>query len=772
MIEIYWRRRNKSNYTVCSEAIHADIETAHSADYSHTWMVSCQLKFAGSYKMVRTPSEFIAYLKDMIDTFGLDSGRRVFCYFHNLSFDFSYLLPWVQMCLPDYEDRSGLYDGRNRIITYTQGAFEFRCSYLLSSCSLEKWCEEMNAEHKKKVGLYDYDREIFQDSELDADSALYDEYDVLAMEDCLRAQMAAYKDTLASIPLTSTAYIRRILRNNCQCDPNYREDIFKRSMIDAESYSMLLQAYAGGYTHMNRYFKAKTIKADCINAWPSKKLYLDLRRKRLKHRDFRSHYPTQMRASKNHPLPWGKVDHFYSYEEREGYRRIYGHDMRIEDLFNMWPEYTTISMIRIKDMKLKDKSITMPFMQNSKMFNRSEGFRVMNDNGRALATFGEFTTYIDNLTLKIIYEQYDFEYCILKVDRFENMDTPLPIADVIDDLFKKKSDYKIEYKKYRKKYGENDERTINALFNLNQSKKLLNAIYGCCSTAIVRAEDDIDWIAYYQHRVEDPYTSERATTLQEKQKKIDKFYKSRNSFLPYQIGVMICSSARFELYEYITTIGYENILYGDTDSLFYITDDDIEARVEALNREKHAAAPYIVNSKGEEVYYDVFEEEPDILSFRGLHSKCYAVTQETEDGVELVATIAGVPKRTIIGMNGEEPIYLTREEEMSGITSEDKIRAEKEYVELCKKDPAAKKKILYDPEKGINNLKEGYKFTVNTGFSAKYIIEPEAGVIEVDGHMVETSGGCIIRKLPEKIIHDYNTMEFDVKFSDLYMEGI
>lgn len=768
MIEIYWRRRNKSKYTVCSEAIHADIETAHDKAFEHTWMVSCQLKFAGSYKMVRTPSEFIAYLQDMIDTFELGPSRKIFCYFHNLSFDFSYLLPWVQMYLPDYEDHSGLYDGRNRIITYSQGAFEFRCSYLLSSCSLEKWGEEMNAEHRKKVGLYDYDREVFQDTEIDEDSALYDEYDVLTMEDCLRAQMDAYGDTLASIPLTSTAYIRRILRNNCQCDPSYRDDIFLRSRIDAESYSMLLQAYAGGYTHMNRYFKAKTIKADCINAWPSKKLYLDMRGRRLKHRDFRSHYPSQMRASKNHPLPWGKVDHYYSYDEREGYRRIYGHYMTIEDLISMYPEYTTISMIRIKDMKLKSDNITMPFMQISKMLNKSEGFKVRNDNGRALATFGEFTTYIDNLTLSIIRDQYDFEYVILKVDRFENMDTPLPITDVIDDLFKKKSDYKIEYKYCRKKYGENDERTINALFNLNQTKKLLNAIYGCCSTAIVRSDDDIDWISYYDksNPCEDPYITTKAETLQEKQEKIDKFYKSRNSFLPYQVGVMICSSARYELYEYIRTIGYETILYGDTDSLFYITDDEIEARVEALNAEKHKNAPFIVDSKGREVYYDVFEDEPDILSFRGLHSKCYAVTQETEKGVELVATIAGVPKRTIIGMDGEDPIYLTREEELGGVTPEKKIRHEK------RKKKGIKVRKLYDPDAAIENLEEGRRFTVNTGFSAKYVIEPEAGVIEVDGHMVETSGGCIIRKLPEKIIHDYNTMEFDVKFSDLYMEGI
>lgn len=749
MIEIYWRQRQKSKYTVCSEPILADIETAHDKDYTHTWMVTCQLRFAGSYKVVRTPSEFIEYLKDMIDTFSLDESRRVYCYFHNLSFDFSYLLPWVQLYLPGYENRSGIYDGRNRVITYTQGAFEFRCSYLLSACSLERWCEEMNAAHKKKVGLYDYNKELFQDSEIDDESAIYDEYDVLSMDDCLRAQMEAYNDTTATIPLTSTAYIRRILRKSCQYDPDYRNDVFLRSMIDAQCNNILLMSYAGGYTHENRYFKGKTIRAGVLNEWKSKRLTLDMRGKKLKHRDFRSHYPTQFDGL----LPWGRADYFYSYEERDKYETIYNHKLRIEDLIKMYPEYTTVSMIRIKDMRLKSEGITMPFMQISKMHNMSPGFRYENDNGRALRTDGEFTTYIDNLTLKIINEQYKFSYVILKVYRFENTECPKAIKSVIDDLFKKKSDYKILYGKCRKEYGEFDERTITALFNLNQSKKLLNAIYGCCSTAIVRSKDDMDWLTYYNGEVDDPYISIKPETLEEKQEKISKYYNSRNSFLPYQVGISVCAAARYELYEYIKTIGYENCLYADTDSLFYISDDEVEMRVEALNEEKHKTAGHITNSEGVDVYYNVFEEEPELKAFRGLHSKCYAVIDKDE---ELVATIAGVPRRTIIGMQGEEPIYLTREEELAGITKEDKLAGRDKF----------------DPYKAIDNLEVGQKFYVNSGVTAKYVREKYPGVIEVDGHLVETSGGCIIKRVEYKEIRDPNNPDYDAIFSDLYMDGL
>lgn len=752
MIEIYWKKRQKSKFKICSEAVFADIETSHDEASGKTWMVSCQLKFAGTYKVVRTPSEFIDYLQDLIDRFALDESRKIYIYFHNASFDLSYLLPWVQMMLPGYETRKGIYDGRNRIITYMQGPFEFRCTYLLSSCSLERWGEEMNAEHRKKVGLYNYDKVLYQDSDLSKDEEAYDEYDVLCMEDSLRKQMEAYNDDLSSIPLTSTAYIRRILRNSCLNYPNYRSEVFLKSKMTAEAYDMTLQSYAGGYTHENRFVKSFTIYPGKINKL--KRTTLDLRGCNIKHKDFRSHYPTQIRK---YPMPWGKCEFYYSYEEKSKYLKYHDHEICIQDLLDLYPEYSTISMIRISDMRLKDRFCTMPFMQNSKMFNKSKGFRTLNDNGRALATKGSFTTYIDNLTLDIINKQYDFKYKILKVYRFENKQCPEPIKKVIDDLFKKKSDYKIEYQHCRDSYGEADQRTIDALFNLNQTKKLLNACYGCMSTAIIRSEDDLDFIRYYeQGDIEDPFISHMPKEESERMAKLEKFYNSRNSFLPYQVGVMVCASARHELFEYIETIGYENILYGDTDSLFYISNAEIEARVEALNAEKHKTAPYIEDSTGEKIYYDVFEDEPEVFAFRGLHSKCYAVITENKEGKkELVATVAGVPRRTIIGMDKDVPVYLTREEELAGITAE---------LKLAGRDS-------YDPYKAIDNLKDGFSFHINTGFTAKYLRD-KPGLYEVNGHMVETSGGCIITKLPEKLIVNNCPYEVNAKFSKAYIEGV
>ena len=77
----------------------------------------------------------------------------------------------------------------------------------------------------------------------------------------------------------------------------------------------------------------------------------------------------------------------------------------------------------------------------------------------------------------------------------------------------------------------------------------------------------------------------------------------------------------------------------------------------------------------------------------------------------------------------------------------------------------------YDPYKAIDSLKDGFSFHVNTGFTAKYLRD-KPGLYEVNGHMVETSGGCIITKLPEKLIVNNCPYEVNAKFSKAYIEGV
>ena len=136
----------------------------------------------------------------------------------------------------------------------------------------------------------------------------------------------------------------------------------------------------------------------------------------------------------------------------------------------------------------------------------------------------------------------------------------------------------------------------------------------------------------------------------------------------------------------------------DTDSIFYFKDDETEDKIKELNALHHKTASYVTDNYGERIYYDVFEPEKDIVAFKGLHSKCYGYITEDD---ELIATIAGVPARTLIGQRGDDLIYLTREEELAGITAEMKLAD----TEIQIKDKIA----------ALDNLKIGAKFKTNTG---------------------------------------------------------
>ena len=169
-------------------------------------------------------------------------------------------------------------------------------------------------------------------------------------------------------------------------------------------------------------------------------------------------------------------------------------------------------------------------------------------------------------------------------------------------------------------------------------------------------------------------------------------------------------------------------MYCDTDSIFYISDEDTEKRIESYNALCRESAHYVELENGQKEYYDEFTLEPDCLAFKGLHSKCYGVV--TKKGLEI--TIAGVPARTLIGMENDKPKYYTREEELAEGTE--------------------------SPIEALDKLADNFTFKINTGVCALYIgaqgyntlRQPE--IIYIDGHEIHTAGGCVLSPLDSKTV--------------------
>ena len=157
-----------------------------------------------------------------------------------------------------------------------------------------------------------------------------------------------------------------------------------------------------------------------------------------------------------------------------------------------------------------------------------------------------------------------------------------------------------------------------------------------------------------------------------------------------------------------------------------------------MNRIKREKARCVILDNGKKEYYDEFTSEPDCIAFKGLHAKCYGVV--TDKGLEL--TIAGIPARTLIGLDeNNKPIYYTREQELSGTEQ--------------------------DPIKALDKLTDGFEFKINAGVTAIYIgamgkdSYKECTIQNINGHEVHTAGGCVIRKLKSKKIKGMTLTELD-----------
>lgn len=731
-----WIKKKKSEVFYCQDTINLDIETAwnHKEDNPVCWMVSCRIIWQDQKYLFRNPMEVMDWYNQLAKDLNLDPNHRIITIIHNASYDLSYLLPYIRKYMPQGH-KYGIFDSPNKCIIYRQNCFEFRCTFRLTNTSLYKWSNEMKVDHVKQIGMYDYNKVLYQDSELSRKEINYGTYDVLAMVEAWKKQLAKFGDDITTVPLTSTGYVRRILRRASRHDCYYRQNYFWDNQLSLDQMDMCLNAFAGGYTHNNRFLKDEILTPPDGTTG--------------KHRDFRTAYIEHL---VNDPLPWGRPIDYYDIT-RPICRMV---KMNIDKVLSLSPEYFTVTKIHIYNIRLKDKNVTMPYFQVSKMFNKSwkvdgkgnkkRELNYFQDNGRLLFMVpdsGHFVTYLDNYQLEIIKDQYTFQYIIEKVLIIKNMPMPAVLKEPIDLLFTQKSDLKKEYHELRKKHGEFDERTIQKLYELNQVKKLLNAIYGCFVTSPLRRN----------HMEGSP----ELRSDEERHQELLKYYHAMTNFLPYQVGIAITAAQRFELFKMIRLIGYENCLYSDTDSLFYYSTPEIEKKINKYIKDKQKDSAYIVDSYGEKVYYYDFEEEPDWIAFKGLHSKCYGVITDQDGRQELKVTIAGVPERTMIGLKKGKPVYLTREEELAGITKTAKLKGSNEKI---------------DPWYGLERLEDEFKFKVNAGIICKYVNHP-MGIQTVKGHKVETAGGCVIIPLKEKVIKDMDLVEgFDYEVQYNALEGV
>ena len=568
----------------------------------------------------RTPSQLAACMEEIARVNNTDENHKILIFVHNLSYDYTYFHGFINDIFG--ERGNILATASHKIISYQIKGLEFRDSLKVSQKSLAKWGADLNIKHPKLVGEIDYKVRRFQDTPLTKSDWMYMFRDVIALDECIRKQLDLWGDTTKTIPLTSTGYVRRETRKLYRKNKKNREHFTKKA-LSMEAYNFCRAEFAGGLTHGNRFYADRTISIDDIIERYGRNDII------IKHRDFASHYPSQQICTE---APESKFSLYYDHEQDEEHKCLY-----VEDLQNM--ESCFLAMLQISNVHIR-KGMTLPYLQQSKALAGAVGvLDYTADNGRILHIDSGFTNIVVNEhDLKWLVKMYTFDYKILKVYTADKGEYPDFMREAVFKFFEGKTYWKKESKKMKKLHGENSPEYINAEIQLMIQKALLNAIFGMSCTNPVRTS--------YIEDENDEWTHELLDD-DEIYKRLLKYYSKRSSFMNYELGLWTTSSARDELLSFAELIGWDHVLYTDTDSLFYISTPEIEEMIEERNRlarEECDKNGWFVEIDGERTYFNQFEDEGEnITKFRFLHSKCYAY--ETDDG-ELHCTIAGVPERT------------------------------------------------------------------------------------------------------------------------------
>ena len=186
------------------------------------------------------------------------------------------------------------------------------------------------------------------------------------------------------------------------------------------------------------------------------------------------------------------------------------------------------------------------------------------------------------------------------------------------------------------KIEQNEDNEIN----LMKSKNKLNGIYGMSATDIIRKD--------YEYERETGEWMEKSVEFEDIEEKLNKYYNSKNNFMMYQLGLWTTAHARYELVDFVENcVGYENFLYCDTDSIFFLANDEKKKKIEEKNNmfrlEATKNRQYVDTENNRYFYHHFDDEKENIIKFRTLHSKCYAYV--TDDN-KLHCTVAGVQRKS------------------------------------------------------------------------------------------------------------------------------
>lgn len=353
---------------------------------------------------------------------GMLSGDLTYIYVHNLSYDWTFLRRFFIARWGSPIKQLNVKSHYPIYIEFSNGVI-LRDSLILAQRKLEKWGEDLNVEHQKAVGYWDYNLIRNQDSKYSENEHIYAEFDTLCGVECLEATRRTLAKKVSTMPWTATGIAREKIRKAGKM--NRAREWFLKNVVDYKTQLQLESTYHGGFTHANRHFIGNVFR-EIIQCF-----------------DFTSSYPFCLIAFK---YPSEK---FYSVK-----------NCKIREILFDSEVYAYTFKLCAMGVKLKNDKIPMPPLQASKAVKL---INEVTDNGRVLCC-DYIEIYLTEIDLQVISEFYDFEgeLCI-DVKRALKDYLPSWFTDLVFEFFKNKTQYK---------GGD------AVLYSI--AKALLNSLYGVC----------------------------------------------------------------------------------------------------------------------------------------------------------------------------------------------------------------------------------------------------------------------------------------------------
>ena len=543
-----------------------------------------------------TPDEFCECLKLLQDAL---PGDDTFIYWHNLAYDYVFVKKFMFKHFGHPDRQLNTKAHYPIYIKWSDAHINFRDSLILSQRKLEKWADDLNVEHKKAVGKWNYDKirqqlGYFSRNELD-----YIECDTLAGVECIDATMRALNKKIYSMPYTATGIPREEVRKIGK--KHGARQSFLSMVLEYEQYIKATRLYHGGYTHVNRYLIDRVI----LNVLC---------------RDFSSSYPYVMLSSK------------YSMEKFSKYP-----DTDIDDIISQKDKYAFMFKLIMVSPELKDAHDPMPALQFSKCI---KCINPILDNGRILAA-DYVEIYLNEIDASIIREQYNYDRhvcCDVEVSAKEYL--PRWFTDYV---------YKLYSDKCTLKHGD------PVLYSIAKSK--LNSLYGmCCQRSIQK--NIVENYVTGEYSEEQPLDMKTGEPMSEEEQ-YKKYVDNNSHVLSYAWGCWVTSYAMENLFELskccIDENGVNHFVYSDTDSIYstYWNEEKLKEYNDNVLKKLQANGYEPVNYNGEVFTPGVAEFDGVYSEYKVLGAKRYACRyaaderNKQKDWGKLKITVAGVPKNGV-----------------------------------------------------------------------------------------------------------------------------